>query len=227
MVVGIAHTYAVVLVELAGQHNGVGEGEAGLEVVLEPVAVAHERSGVAHEGAVLVVMTADTLGFIVVLVVLGAVHPGTPGFHRGGGAQVCAGVDSGDVFAFFGGEVVIVILTGLALTVNVLEVRRGQQHIGREAGLEVYGEGFVLAGGSLGGDDDGAVSGLGTVEGGSRGTFQHRDALDVLGVDIGSTVTIVDGKGAALTSGIGRRGGVVHRNAVHHEEGRIVFKVGR
>ena len=189
--------------------------------------MADIRSGVADEITHFVDMAADAKRLIVVLVIECAVQPGAPGLHTGGGGVVRTGIQPGDVFPFSGGQVIVVVLPRIALTVGVLKVRGGEKLVGGETGLVVDSEGGVLGVGGFCRDDDGAVGGLGTVQGGGRSTFQDRNAFDVVRINISRTVSVVDGERAALAAGI--RGGcrIVHGNTVNDEQGGIVLQVGR
>ena len=188
--------------------------------------MADERSLFTDEAADLVGVPADALRHVIVLVVGRAVHLRAPGLHACGRDVIGTRIQAGDIFTLAGDEVVVIVQARGTLSVSILQVRRGNHLVRREAGLDADAEDRILALGVLRGDDDGAVGRLRTVEGRSGGTLQHGDAFDVVRVDIGKAVTIVDGVDASFT-GIGLGGGVVHRHAVHDEQGRVVLQVRR
>ena len=210
-VVGHRETDRVVLVDLARNRERVGRRPSVLEKILEPVAVADERRLDART----VLVDADAAIHVEILVIERPVHLGAPRRH-----VECARALAVD-------RVAVVETVGSlrrTLSVDVLEVGRGVDLVDDEIRGEGHRHRSVLPFAGLRRDDDGAVGGLRTVEGGRRGAFQHRDVLDVLGVDVARTVAVVDRIGARLASG-GR--GVEHRHAVDHEQCPVVVEVDR
>ena len=78
----------------------------------------------------------------------------------------------------------------------------------------------LVHGAALGVDDDHAVGGLRTVEGGGRRSGQHIDRLDVLGVDVGGALRA---DLVAVAAARSAEAVVVHRDTVDHVEGRVAL----
>ena len=96
-----------------------------------------------------------------------------------------------------------------------------------EIGRAVEGHAGLAGDALLGGDQDDAVGGLGTVQGGSGSTLQDGDALDIVGVEVADTVTVVEGSHTARAVGVTADvGGAAHRHAVDDVE-RFVAAVDR
>ena len=86
---------------------------------------------------------------------------------------------------------------------------------------------------ALGGNDDGSVCRIDSVEGGSLGPLQHSEARDVLRIEVGSSIGEVD---ASITERsrrtqirgehAGIEGAVVHRQAVEDHQRLIVTADG-
>ena len=81
----------------------------------------------------------------------------------------------------------------------------------------------------FGGDDDGAVGGPRSVEGGGRGAFQHRDAFDVVRIEVGHGVAEVHRGVAVGVVGVGggRRASAEDGHAVDDEQGFVAAVVER
>ena len=103
----------------------------------------------------------------------------------------------------------------------VLDVRDAEDAARLEGTVIGHLHGFVLFA-ALGGDDDGAIAGAGTVEGRGGSALEDGDGLNVLGVDVGGLVTKVNGIVQALVA----HGAVGHRNSVHHIERGVAREGG-
>ena len=108
-----------------------------------------------------------------------------------------------------------------ALTETILDVRNTEDAAHLEGTVVGNLHGLVLLT-ALGGDDDGAVTGTGTVESGSGRTLEDGDGLDVLRVDISGLVTKVDG----VVQVLGTHGAVGNRNTVDHIQRSIAGEGG-
>ena len=112
-----------------------------------------------------------------------------------------------------------------ALSVGVLQVQEvGDRRPGELAGVG-HADGFVLGTALLGGDEDDAVTGAGTVKGRGGRAFQDGNTLDVLGVEVESAAAAVRAApeaGLAVDVVAAR----VIRNAVHDVEGLVVVGEG-
>ena len=131
-------------------------------------------------------------------------------------------------------ETALVVVVGrTVLTVGVfgLDLRETVGIVERDT--TVVGHFALALGTLLGGDDDGAVGSVGTVQSGGGGTLQNGHRLDVLRVDVvtaGGVVHLVRGQQVAAADhrGIVDRveGRVVHRHTVHDVERLVAARNG-
>ena len=101
----------------------------------------------------------------------------------------------------------------VARAVTVLELRQHERrhHLdtGRGGHRELPGLSLLRR------NDDGAVGSIRTIEGGGRSTGQHRDRLDVLGIDVGNGIgRTLRSKLRTAVLGLGE-----HRHTIDHVEG--------
>ena len=96
-----------------------------------------------------------------------------------------------------------------------------------EVGRAVEGDVGLAGDTLLGGDQDHAVGSLGTVQGGSGGAFEDRDAFDVIRVDVADAVAVVGGRHTARAVGVAAHvGAAAHGHAVDDVE-RLIAAVHR
>ena len=112
---------------------------------------------------------------------------------------------------------------GTALAIDVLQIRRRIDDLGDEIRREGHADVAVLLVTRLGGDDYSTVGGLRTVESRGRRALQHRDVVNIVGVDVARTVAVVDGIRRLAHA----RRGVEHRHAVDDEQRSVVAQVER
>ena len=113
----------------------------------------------------------------------------------------------------------------VARAVFVLEVGPVAGALEREVRTERDAESLGRPAG-LGGDDDGAVRCARPVEGRGCGAFEHRDVVDVLGIEVGGPVAVVDARvGVVVRRPAHGRHAARHGHAVDHEQRRVVVHV--
>ena len=182
---------------------------------VERHAVVEETGGVAHAHVVAVVVVAvdDSVGIGGTERQIGLVLFGT-------GAQAHRVGDIGARLEEVGGTVIAggcQFLTPTEVTArlarSVLVLEAGQYEGLGELETTVVGDIYPACTTTLGGNDDDAVGGIGTVEGRRRGARQGADALDVIGVDVTGGVTRLAGSGKDAFRLLA--GEVLHGDAVH------------
>ena len=105
--------------------------------------------------------------------------------------------------------------------VQVLEIGIEERLLQHSGGAKAYAY-PALRTAFFGGDDDGAVLPLCTVQRGGSRAFEYGDGSDIVRVEVADGVAVVE----ATVLGSSVSAAVVHDNAVNHEDGLVVARQG-